>query len=364
MSEPDVGSAPRTVLSDCQSRETVRGADPTARRAFLGALSAGLFAGCTGGGGDEVVVYCAADRLHAEPILRDFEAKTGVTVRAKFDTEATKSLSLVGSLVREADAPVCDLFWNNERGGTEDLAERGLLAPHRGEAWAATPERHRDPEGLWCGFGGRLRLWIVNAEQMPATREAVDAELAKTSGISFAHANPRYGTTLTHFSLLHRELGGDGLRAFAERLERAGAVIASGNAAVKDLVAAGTVACGWTDTDDAHAARSAGASVATLPVLVDGPDGPAPICIPNTVALIRGGPNPSHAAALADWLLGEEVAVRLANGPSRQVPLVPVAAALPPDVRRFSDLAQNAVPLAGLGPHREAVLDWLAGDAA
>lgn len=199
---------------------------------------------------------------------------------------------------------------------------------------------------------------------MPATREAVDAELARRSDMRFAHANPRYGTTLTHFALLRRELGDAGLRAFAGRLAEAGAVTASGNAAVKDLVAAGTVACGWTDTDDAHAARVAGAPVATLPVLIDGPAGPAPICIPNTVALIRGGPNPGHAARLAEWLLGEEVAVRLAEGPSRQVPLVPVAATLPEDVRRFAALAQRAVPLDGLAPHRAAALAWLAGDAA
>ena len=330
------------------------------RRAFLGALAAGAVAGC-GGGGPEVVLYCAADRLHAEPILRAFTARTGVAVRAKFDTEATKSLSLVRSLIREADAPACDLFWNNERLGTEELADRGLLAPHRGEAWAATPPRHRDPAGLWCGFGGRLRVWIVNTARMPATRGAVDAELAKASGMSFAHANPRFGTTLTHFSLLHRELGGDGLRAFADRLGRAGAVVSGGNAGVKDLVAAGTVACGWTDIDDARAALVAGAPVATLPVLIDGPDGPAPVCIPNTVAAIRGGPNPDHAAELADWLLGGEVAERLANGPSRQVPLRPVAGGLPEDVRRFAALAADAVPLAGLGPHRAAVLAWLTG---
>ncbi|MFH5802891.1 extracellular solute-binding protein [Alienimonas sp. DA493] len=340
------------------------------RRAFLGAASAGLFvgaAGCGGGGGDEVVLYCAADRLHAEPILREFEARTGIRVRPKFDTEATKSLSLVGSLIREADAPVCDLFWNNERGGTEDLAARGLLAPHRGEAWEATPERHRDDEGLWCGFGGRLRVWIVNTDRMPATREALDAELAKAGAggagdLSFAHANPRYGTTLTHFSLLHRELGDEGLRAYYERLDDAGRVIASGNSAVKDLVAAGTVACGWTDTDDAYLALEAGAPVETLPVLLPGPDGPAPVCIPNTVALIRGGPNPGHAARLADYLLGKEVAVRLANGPSRQIPLTPVSGPLPEDVQRFAALARDAVPLAGLDPHRAAVLAWLSGE--
>ena len=126
------------------------------RRAALGSLAAGLFAAGCEGGGREVVVYCATDRLHAEPLLRDFERRTGIAVRAKFDTEATKSLSLVNGLIREADAPRCDLFWNNELLGTADLAARGLLVPHRGEGWAATPGRYREAGGLWTAFGGAV----------------------------------------------------------------------------------------------------------------------------------------------------------------------------------------------------------------
>ena len=342
--------------------------EPASRRSFLAALAAGAYAGCAEPG-PEVVLYCAADRLHAEPILRAFEADAGVRVRAKFDTEATKSLSLVGRLIREEDAPACDLFWNNELLGTADLAARGLLSPYRSPNWNAAPERYRDPNALWVGFGGRLRVWIVNTDRMPATREAVDAELAKADlrgggGMSFAHANPRYGTTLTHFALLHRSMGDVGLRDWHRRLIDAGATVAGGNAQVKDLVAAGTLACGWTDTDDARLASEAGAPVATLPVLVESDGEPRPVCIPNTVAVVKGGPNPNAARRLADYLLSADVAERLAYGPSRQVPLAPVAAPLPPDVADFADLARQAAPLAGLLPHRAAVLDWLKAGAA
>ena len=339
------------------------------RRAFLATAGTGLFAGC-GDPRPSVTLYCAADRLHAEPILREFEAQTGVRVAAKFDTEATKSLSLTQSLVREAAAPRCDVFWNNERLGTEGLAARGLLAPHRGPGWGACPPHHRGPNGLWTGIGGRLRVWIVNTDRMSATREACEAELAKTGsgrggGMSFAHANPRYGTTLTHIALLHRRLG-DGLWPEVQRWRAAGATVGGGNGRVKDLVAAGTVACGWTDTDDAHLALEAGAPVATLPVFVPDTAGvPRPVCIPNTVALVRGGPGPVGAAeSLVTFLASEEVAVRLARGPSRQIPLRPVAGALPEDVRAFAELAETAVPLDGLLPHRAAVLDRLAGASA
>ena len=337
--------------------------DRGGRRAFLGALAAGSFAGC-GDSRPAVTLYCAADRLHAEPILREFEAARGVRVDAKFDTEATKSLSLVGAIVREAAAPRCDLFWNNERLGTEALAARGLLRPCRGPGWRGAPAAHRDPGGLWAGFGGRLRVWIVNTDRMPATRGAVDAELRKSAGMSFAHANPRYGTTLTHFSLLHRERGDAGLRAWHAGVVNAGATAGGGNGRVKDLVAAGTVACGWTDTDDAHLALEAGAPVATLPVLVESGGEPRPVCIPNTAALVRGRPPNDAAEALFDHLFSDGVTARLANGPGRQVPLAPTGRPLPADVAAFAALAADAAPPDGLLPHRAAVLAWLGGGAA
>ena len=105
--------------------------------------------------------------------------------------------------------------------------------------------------------------------------------------------------------------------------------------------------------------------MATLPVLVPDGDGePRPVCIPNTVALVRGGANPGAAEALADHLLSDDIAVRLADGPSRQVPLGGLPDGLPPDVREFRRLADDAVDLGGLLPHRAAVLDRLAGASA
>jgi iron(III) transport system substrate-binding protein len=52
--------------------------------------------------------------------------------------------------------------------------------------------------------------------------------------------------------------------------------------------------------------------------------------IPNTVAIIKGSPNPDGARKLVDYLLSAEVETRLAEGPSHQVPLNPeVKATLP-----------------------------------
>ena len=63
---------------------------------------------------DKLVVYCAHDSIYSEKIFRKFVEKTGIPVSVRFDTEATKSLGLTELLIREKDAPRCDVFWNNE----------------------------------------------------------------------------------------------------------------------------------------------------------------------------------------------------------------------------------------------------------
>jgi iron(III) transport system substrate-binding protein len=45
--------------------------------------------------------------------------------------------------------------------------------------------------------------------------------------------------------------------------------------------------------------------------------------IPNTVAVIKGAPNPDGARKLVDYLLSPEVEAKLAQRGSRQIPLNP-----------------------------------------
>jgi ABC-type Fe3+ transport system substrate-binding protein len=50
-------------------------------------------------------------------------------------------------------------------------------------------------------------------------------------------------------------------------------------------------------------------------------EGIGTLLIPNTVARIKGGPNPAHAATLIDFLLSEEVERMLAESTSHNIPL-------------------------------------------
>lgn len=308
-----------------------------------------------------VVVYCAHDAVFAEQVLRDFTARTGIAVAVRYDTEATKSLGLVERLAREADAPACDVFWNNELLGTLDLAERGVLAPYRGDGWSRMPAAFRDADGRWTGFAARLRVLIAYRAEAPADAPAQHALLAGALD-RFAIAKPLYGTTLTHYTVLWDRFGADAAKAWHGSLRERGAREVDGNGAVKDLVASGACTLGWTDTDDAFAARDAGAPVTFAPVRLD--DG-ATIVIPNTVALVRGAPHGESARRLVDFLLSAETEVALARSASRQVPLGPVdESELPSEVRALRSPAARGVPLAGMLAARNGCLAWLKSEYA
>ncbi len=126
---------------------------------------------------------------------------------------------------------------------------------------------------------------------------------------------------------------------------------------VKDLVSAGVCDLGWTDTDDFYEARDDAKPVAMLPVRLDHG---ATICIPNTVAILRGARHLAAAQKLADFLLSEKCEMALAAAKSRQIPLGPVEVTrLPEDVTQLQRWAADGVPLGDLGGASAECLAWL-----
>ena len=74
-----------------------------------------------------------------------------------------------------------------------------------------------------------------------------------------------------------------------------------------------------TDSDDVWVAQRRGQPVDMIYPAIE--SGGAIMWIPNTVALVRGGPNPDQAKRLIDFLLSAEVERALAQSDSRNVPV-------------------------------------------
>ena len=108
-----------------------------------------------------VVVYVSHDQVFSEPVLKDFERDTGITVKAVYDTEETKSAGVMNRLIAEKANPQADVYWANEPIRAEVLRQQEVSAAYRSPSAEGIAEQFRDPQGYWTGFSARARMLIV-----------------------------------------------------------------------------------------------------------------------------------------------------------------------------------------------------------
>jgi iron(III) transport system substrate-binding protein len=280
-----------------------------------------------------VVLYCAQDRDFAVPLLDGFRQQTGLPVVPKYDTEKNKSVSLYEELVAEKNRPRCDVFWNNEILSTIRLQKQGLLEPYDSPSAQPYPAQCKAADHTWHAFATRARILIVNTRLVPEKdrpRSLFDLTDARWRS-RIVMAQPQYGTSATQAVCLFQVLGSERAKQYYLDLKANGVQIAPGNKQVAEWVGQGRtpagqeVAIGITDTDDAMEEVRDKHEVA---IVYPDRDASAQsklgtLFIPNTLAILKGCPNPDGARRLIDYLLSTEVEKRLAEGNSHQVPLNP-----------------------------------------
>jgi len=267
-----------------------------------------------------VTVYVSTDRVFSEPVLREYEKRTGVRVNAVYDTEETKSTGLANRLLAEQARPQADVFWSNEPVRTLVLKSRGVLAPYRSPSAEGIPPALVDADGYWTGFSARIRVIayntkLVTAEEAP--RSIFDLADPKWRG-QVAMADPRFGSTSFHVAALYAMAGDEKMDDFFRRLKANEVRIVEGNSVVRDLVARGEAKVGLTDTDDVNVAIEDGQPVAM--VLPDAAGLGVPV-MPNMVSRIANGPHPDEGRRLIDYLLSPDVERQLAQSDAVQIPL-------------------------------------------
>jgi iron(III) transport system substrate-binding protein len=300
--------------------------------------------------GPRVVVYCAQDREFAEGVFEDFHLETRIAVAPKFDTEANKSVSLAAELEREADRPRCDVHWNNEIIGTIRLARQGIYEPYYSPSAAAYPDWTRPSTKAWQAFASRARVLIVNAKLLPNEADRPKSLLDLTDPKwkdKIAMAKPQFGTTATQAACMFEVLGSDAAKTFYRGLKANGVTLVPGNKQVAQGVARGDFAIGLTDTDDALIELNDARPVAIVFTDREGHSRHprmGTLYIPNTLAIVKGCPNPDAARRLVDYLLRPETEARLAEGGGFQIPLNPsVKANSPPALLTPSQVKPMAV---------------------
>ncbi len=333
-------------------------------RRLISCLIITFAAGCGPAPSDRVVLYCAQDRPFAEAALADFTKLTGLNVATKYDTEANKSVGLFRELQLEASRPRCDVHWNNEILTTLMMAKQGALESYASPAAADYPAFAKATDHTWTAFAARARVLLVNSNLLKEPpRHLLELADPKWKG-QLAMAKPMHGTTATQAACLFEVLGTDAAQAFYRSLKANAVQVLPGNKHVAEAVGRGDAAIGMTDTDDAMDEIIAGRPVAMIFSDSDGGTDQHPrmgtLFIPNTVAVIKGGPNPAGARKLVNYLLSQDVEKRLATAGGFQIPLNPkvevdLPAALRP-ARQAKPMQVNFAKAAALWEQVQAFL--------
>lgn len=268
----------------------------------------------------EVTIYVSQDRVFSEPVLREYEKKTGVKVNVVYDTEETKSTGLANKLLAEKNRPQADVFWSNEPVRTLVLKKNGVLAAYKSPQAEGIPANFKDPEGFWTGFSARCRVIVYNTNLVKpdeAPKSIFDLTDPKWKG-QVAIADPRFGSTSFHVAALYTELGDEKADDLFRRLKANDVKIVPGNSVVRDMAARGEVKIGLTDTDDVNVALEDKQPVA---MVFPDRDGVGVPLMPNMLSLINNAPHAEEGKRLIDYLLSPEVEGMLAKSEAVQIPL-------------------------------------------
>lgn len=311
---------------------------------------------------DESVVYTSVDAVFARPIAQAFQEETGIKVLLVADTEETKSTGLLNRLIAEKERPQADVFWSGDPLRAAILKLENVSAVYQSPLAEGLPVGFSDPEGHWTGFSARARVLIYNRDLVPEGREPtsvmdlLDPRFKDRACI----ANPLFGTTSMHAAALFAVLGEEKAKAFFEGFIENGGKILSSNGEVRRRVANGEFALGITDTDDANVARLEGKPVG---IVFPDTDGVGTLIIPNSVVLIKDGPNPEAARRFIDYLLRPETEEALAKSEAAQMPLRPEVP-IPEGMVSIQDLTPMKVDYVELAPllqrlSRGFLKDWV-----
>ncbi len=283
-------------------------------------FAAGCSDSATSPSGGRVVVYTSVDEVFAEPILKQFEAETGIQVALVPDTEETKSTGLLNRLIAEKERPQADVFWSGDPVRAAILKAKGISTAYSSAAAEGLPGGFSDSEHHWTCFSARARVIIYNTDLV--AKEDVPTSIHDLADPRFrgraCMANPLFGTTSMHVAAIFQAMGDQKAKEFMQSLVDNEVKILSSNGEVRRRVANGQFAIGLTDTDDVHVAMTEGKPV---DFVYPDADGIGTLVMPNAVVLIADGPNPEAGKQVIDYLLKAETEAALASGEAAQMPL-------------------------------------------
>ncbi len=192
----------------------------------------------------QITVYSGRNRALVEPLVRQFEAETGYTVRIRYG--GTTQLAV--AILEEGRRSPADVFWSQDAGALGALHTDGRLATLPDSLTEKLPSQFRSSANTWVATSGRARVFAydVNAiskDQLPGS--VFNLTSAEWRGrIGWAPANASFQSFVT--SMIAAE-GEDTTRRWLEDMKANGTVAYNNNNSILQAIEAGEISAGITN---------------------------------------------------------------------------------------------------------------------
>ena len=289
-----------------------------------------------------LTVYTSHKEEVYRPIVREFEARTGIWV----EVVAGGTNELLQRLAAEAETPQCDVMFG---GGVESLeAYRALFLPYTCAGAEQLQEAFRAEDDCWTPFSALPVVLIrnrklVEPDEVTRWRDLFDE--AYRGRIAFT--DPAIsGSSFTALSTLLSAVGGDEGETMARFAHALAGKQLTSSAAVVTEVEKGSLLLGVTLEETARQRIAAGADIA----IVYPADGTS--CVPDGTAVIRGCAHEENARRFVDFTVSADVQEMLsANRRSVRRDVAPAA-----DMPELRDLPLTDYDIPTVSARRDALL--------
>lgn len=186
--------------------------------------------------GQEVILYSGRSQALVQPLVDNFERETGIRVRVRYG--GTPQLAL--ALQQEGRRSRADLFWAQDAAALGSVAE--WLQPLPESLLREVDPSARDPQGLWVGTSGRVRVLAYSSARvepaaLPGTLDELAGE-AWRGRVGWAPTNSSFQTFVTALRLA---VGDSATRDWLLALKANGAQAYPNNSSLLQGLAAGEI---------------------------------------------------------------------------------------------------------------------------
>lgn len=329
------------------------------RKALLTCLCALALAGCGGGFSpdeDDLVVYSGREEELIGPLIEQFEEETGVGVAVRY----ANSAELAATLAEEGDNSPADVFWAQDPGALGAVANEGRFTELPERVLDRVRERFRDPEGLWTGVSGRVRVIAYNTDAVAESDvpdlidDVADPRWRGKVGIA-----PPNASFQAFVSAMRLDRGDEATREWLDAVKANEPRFYENNIAILEALSEGEIELGLVNHYYLSLIKDENPDAPVANHFLDQGDDGALVSVAG-VGVIEGTDKPDLAEQFVEYLLSEHGQRFYAEETDTQeYPLVDGVApreGLPP----LETLHGPDIPLDALGDELEATLQMLA----